>query len=763
MSRPVNKIIAPAILVFCMSLSTACAQALPDAEDVSVQAEAAGQTLEEFIRESIQPRLAYEYKQCFFSEKDRVELAELSRQASADLKKIYDAQEELRRRIEDYEGHGWDELYGQTGLWRRVRADVAKTLLFKGRVDYFVALTAGPKKKERIVQDIISMCESARLGFAGASGEILKARALVLMARDNESYEEQAESTLDSILAGRDLADEVYFRAAMLKTKLAKEVGKKQLDGLVGRMKQSACRDDFELNLRLGFLALHLGRVDLLEKVIEKWPEAEDFVGSVILSEMDYQCSAGRLAEQALRQKSVFEVTLAVKAAIVRGSGKYKELLNKLCYELDKFRSSLLYYALARAHLEDDPARAVEYYAGAAKLKTPVGDSLDIEKSELAKKAATLAYKLYYENSKYCELATEAGRRYCDIAGSDADEEIQYLWAVLQNECGDVTEAAARLQKIARGTGRFSKQAELDLIVHGLEDSSNDSELRYKLTSRLKNLLDSVAGTGTRDGMVRAEAAQLYCQLILENDDEASARKVLTMLEGGKGLDIPRSCILKAVALKKIGRFWSAVNELLKAAKFDNCEYGAEGLDILRTILDNRIDEHKYYMADFMFYIDACDQLAEYCLACAQPQWQAQASLIRAEIAILCPRKSLVGDGKNENLDKAEQILTKLSSRDYDNDIDWLRCKARLLMAKGEFLAAFRAWGRVRAANKTESEKQSRQWWRAKFYEIQCWAKLPDTTKADVAHAVEVLAGSFRDIPIFWAAKLEELKARANQ
>jgi hypothetical protein len=235
------------------------------------------------------------------------------------------------------------------------------------------------------------------------------------------------------------------------------------------------------------------------------------------------------------------------------------------------------------------------------------------------------------------------------------------------------------------------------------------------------------------------------------------------MLEGVKDLDIQRSCILKAVALKKLGRFWAAVNELLTAAKFDNCEYGVEGLDILRTILDNRIDEHKYYMADFMFYIDACDHLAEYCLACAQPQWQDQARLIRVEIAILCPRKSLVGDGKNENLDKAERILIKLSVQGYDNDIDWLRCKARLLSAKGEFLAAFSTWGRVRAANKTESEKQSWQWWRAKFYEIQCWSKLADTTGADIAHAVEVLASSFRDIPTFWAARLEELKGRANQ
>jgi len=35
--------------------------------------------------------------------------------------------------------------------------------------------------------------------------------------------------------------------------KLANQGVKKQLDGLVGRMKQSTCRDDFELNLKLAF------------------------------------------------------------------------------------------------------------------------------------------------------------------------------------------------------------------------------------------------------------------------------------------------------------------------------------------------------------------------------------------------------------------------------------------------------------------------------------------------------------------------------
>jgi hypothetical protein len=758
MSRPVNKIIASAILVFCMFVSIACAQALPGAEDISAQANAAEHTFEEFMRESIQPRLAYEYRDCFFSEKDRVELSELSQQASFDLKKIYDAQEELRRRIEDYEGHRWDELYGQTGLWRKVYADGAKTLLFNGQVDYFVAFTAGPKKKERIVQDIISMCESGGSAFAGASGELLKARVIALMARDNESYKEQAESALDSILAGRNLPDEVYFMSAILKMKLSNQVGKEQLDRLAGRMEQSRCRDDFELNLELAFLALRLGQTDLLKEVIEKWPEAEDFVGSVILSEMEYQRAMGRQTEQTLRQKSVFEVTLAVKAARPWAE-QHLELLEIIC-GISKFQSPLTFYVTAQAYAGSSPAAAVEYYLRAATAQQKQkSDELGIEAVQIAKQAADFGYRLYYEDASYRNIARQAVGYYIEIAGREADERVQYLYAGLLNDDGRSKEAIELLWKIAQSAGEFSKQAELDLIVDGLEDSSNDSELRYKLTSRLKNLVDSVGGTSVQDGMVRAEATELYCQLILENDDEASAQKVLTMLERTEGLDVQRSGVLRAGALKRLGRLPDAVTELLVTAKSDSCGCAEQGMEVLRAVLDSRIDECAESMADFGEYIYNCDRLAQYCMGCGRAEGMGPAELIRAEIAVLA-----AGDDK-EKLGEAEQILIKLAKRGYDNDIDWLRCKARLLKAKGRFADAARTWGRICTALRTTgaSQRQSRQWWRAKFYEIQCWAKLPDTTKADVAHAVEVLASSFRDIPTFWAAKLEELKSRANQ
>jgi len=226
----------------------------------------------------------------------------------------------------------------------------------------------------------------------------------------------------------------------------------------------------------------------------------------------------------------------------------------------------------------------------------------------------------------------------------------------------------------------------------------------------------------------------------------------MELLSAAEGLDVQRLAILKAGALLKLERLPDAVSELLTVAKPNGCELAERGMEVLIAVLAGDIDECTEEMADFAEYIQNCDRLARYCLGCARAQAKPLAGLICAEFGVLA-----AGDDK-EKLGEAEEILIKLAGQGFDNDIAWLRCKARLLMAKGEFAAAFRAWGCVRAASKSALQVQSRQWWRAKFYEIQCWGKLGDTSETEVAHAVEVLEGSYSDIPKFWAVKLEGLK-----
>jgi len=742
---------------------------LPSGDDISAQEKGSLRRFERFNRESIEPRLAWEYRDCFFDPKDAEKLSELAKQAGLDLEKIYLAQEVMRKRIEDYEGDDWERLYGQTGLWRKVCVDAQRTRLMKAQVDYYAALTAEPEKKRQILQDVIDVCKLSEPAFRLTAG-LLKARALGLMARGERVFKEKAIAELESILSAKDLTDEARFAAELEKIKTAQNPEAGQTEDLAGRFRRSKCADDFELNLKLAFLALRFSETGLLGHLIAGWPEAEGFVGSVILSRIA-QRLAGRTAGapdgENLSDITVFEVELAAGAAGEKQAEKHEEILSQLC-KIERFQTPLLFYVTAETLSESAPVEAVEYYRLSALAQhKQKSKNLELEAVEIAEKGVQLAHRVYYERPAERQIALNMAGFYCALAGDGVDETIQYIYSCWLSDEGQSSKANELLEQIARGTGKYASQARLDLIVQALKEDPNDLQLRYEMTKKLKSLIDSPDFQAEHDRTVKAEAVDLYCQFLLENDDKTSAQEVLRLIEGTEGMSIQRSHILRAAALKKLGRFWAAVNELLTAAKFDNCEYAIEGLDVLRAILGNRIDEDTSYMSDFMLYIDACDRLAEHCLVCAQPGWQVQAGLIRAEVAILCPRKNLAGEDNNENLDKAERILSKLSAprldTDIDTDIDWLRCRARFLMAKNQFSDAARAWGQVRAANKSQTGKKSWKWWRAKFYEIQCWSRVSDTTDTDVAHAVEVLQNSCTDIPPFWARKFQALKAAVER
>jgi hypothetical protein len=669
-----------------------------------------------------------------------------------ELDEIYNRQDRLRKQIEDYEGDDWDLLYGVTGLWRKVCADEAKTLLFKGQVDYFAGLASKQQDRVRILGDIIRRCK-ANGDKWGPAGNLLMAKTLELAGQ-----KQAASKALGPIYSSKNLSDAVYFRTEILKNRLS-GINSTELLKKLFQQAGAHCGDDFELHLRLAFLALRLGETDLLEKVIEKWPESEDLVGSAILSEMQYQQAGGRLTEEALLQKSVFEITLAVKAARRRRVEQYKELLEAICGK-KKFQTGLVFYVAAQSYTESSPALAVEYYLRAVRAQQRQrSDELEIGAVQIAKQGAQLAHRVYYEEPAGQRIAREMIDYYCEIAGERVDETIQYLYSRLLKDEGRSSEAAELLRKISQGKGKYSKQARLDLIVGELKNDSEDRAVRYKMIKKLEELIASGGSQGEQDRLARAEATDLCCQLLLEEDGDKSARKVIELVGEAKGLDVQRSAILKAGALLRLERLPDAVSELVTVVKPKGCELAERGMEVLSAVLAEDIDECTEEMVDFAEYIDNCDRLARYCLGCAEGEWWPAAGLICAEFGVL-----VAGDDR-EKLGEAEEILIKLMGQGYDNDIDWLRCNARLLKAKGEFAAAGGAWGRVRAATRAAgaSQKQGRRWWRAKFYEIQCWGKLGDTTGADVAHAVEVLESSFSDIPRFWAAKLEGLKDGANR
>ncbi|GAI12323.1 unnamed protein product, partial [marine sediment metagenome] len=118
-------------------------------------------------------------------------------------------------------------------------------------------------------------------------------------------------------------------------------------------------------------------------------------------------------------------------------------------------------------------------------------------------------------------------------------------------------------------------------------------------------------------------------------------------------------------------------------------------------------------------------------------------------------------DKNKENLLEANKLLNNLAADARDDNVDLLRCRARLFCKQAKFDKAARLWAKIAKIQKnklTVANQQSWKWWRAKFYELHCWSKCPQAKKKEVLHTIEVLENSFTDIPPLWAEKLSSLK-----
>ncbi|UCF44371.1 MAG: hypothetical protein JSV99_05525 [Planctomycetota bacterium] len=180
-----------------------------------------------------------------------------------------------------------------------------------------------------------------------------------------------------------------------------------------------------------------------------------------------------------------------------------------------------------------------------------------------------------------------------------------------------------------------------------------------------------------------------------------------------------------------------------------------EHIETVKELLSEVIDETEAYEAKtggFNEMMQDFKKTARFCYDCSGDQ---QSSLLLAEVCVLAAGKDKV------KLSEAEKLLDNITQNTDVNDVDFVRCRARLLSEQGKFDEAAGLWAQVaemRENKSTAANQKSWKWWRAKFYELHCWAQCPQTKNKDVLHTIEVLENSFADIPALWTEKLNSLK-----
>jgi len=735
-----------AAFVFLL-LPPGSAKAIPTAEDINSLAQIASLTTDTFMRESLPLRMQYEFSGQFLSRNDEENLQKLAKRAGDRLQAIAESQRKLKKQIEVYQGDDWDDRYGSTGLWRKLSRDLYVTTLSKCEIDFYLALSSQQLQKNQISQEILTQIDSLNQIHNMAYSQFLKARTLALLGRTDQVYKPLAKKEFDALMIRSDMRQSTAFRIAIERIKLLGQTKPAQLDKLAKELAQSSCADDLELVLSLAFLQRRHD-AEAFEKIVQLRPETKPFLCSLILQNLSCQIEAGKLTEQTLQQITVFEAELAVQKIWNNISEEHQILLDHLA-GTEKFQTPLILYVAAIASADSSPAKAVELLIKASKLQQQQkSEMLETSAEEIAEQAAKLSYNLFAQNSLNCPAVLEAFENYSTIANEKIDEELEYIYSIVLNNCGKTTKSKELLQKIAdRPAGDWRNRAKLDLIVQAIEQEKQSSEI----FEQLRELILTCNGQDKKNNKLRMEAITIYCQSLLDLKNEASAQSVLTILAEAETTSGINLNLFKAQAFQQLRRLDESVHYMLIAIQDDSGSLAGEVMTLLSEVVDT-IEELELQADDFGRTIHNCQKLAEFSHKSTN---DLQSGLLLTEISILA------ADKDKKNLSEAENLLNNITGDGDANDINLLRCRARLLDEQGKVSKAARLWAQIAKIRKSETvstNQRSWKWWRAKFYELRCCAKISEAEKKKVSHTIEVLENSFTNIPPLWAEKLSSLK-----
>ncbi|MHC4461150.1 MAG: hypothetical protein ACYS6W_04780 [Planctomycetota bacterium] len=733
------------------ALSASPANTIPTAEDINSLAETARLTTDTFMRESFQLRMRYEFSGQFLNRKDEENLQKLAKKAGNRLQAIAESQQKIKKQIEDYQGDDWDNRYGSTGLWRKLSRDLYITTLSKCEIDLYLALSSQQLQRNKISQEILAQIDSLNQIHNIAYSQFLKARTLTLLARTDPVYKPLAKKEFDALMIRSDMRQSTAFRIAIERIKLLGQAKPAELEKLTRELAQSSCAKDLELVLSLAFLQRRHD-AEAFEKIVQLQPQIKSFLRSLILQNLSCQIKAGKFTQQTLEQITVFEAELVVQQIWNNISEEHQILLDHLT-GTETFQTPLILYVAAIASADSSPTKAVKLLVKASKLQQQQkSEMLETSAEEIAKQAAKLAYNLFGQNSPNCPAVLEAFENYSTITNEKIDEELEYIYSIVLNDCGKTTKSKELLQKIAnRPAGNWRNRAKLDLIVQAIEQEQQSSEL----LEQLRKLILTCNGQDKKNNKLRMEAITIYCQSLLELKNEVAAQSVLTVLAEAETTPGINLNLFKAQALQQLRRLDESAHYMLLAIQDDSGSLAGEVMELLSEVVDT-IDELELQADDFDKTIYDCKKLAEFSHKSTNGR---QSGLLITEISILA------ADKDKKKLSEAENLLNNIVGDGDANDINLLRCRARLLDEQGKFSEAARLWAQVAKIRKSETvptNQRSWKWWRAKFYELYCCAKISEIEKEQVSHTIEVLENSFADIPPLWAEKLSSLKQQCH-
>jgi hypothetical protein len=724
-------------------VSAIAADSLPTDDDVNQLARQSKQTSDNFFNQTFEIRLRYEYFGRFNDPCDKDQLRTLARTAADDLDRIANSQLTLKQSIESYQKDDWETRFGQTGLWRRLAADLLKTTLTRLEAQYYLALGFDTPGQTDILHQVITQLDTLQNLGRSPYWHLLKAKTLALLSTTDPTYQPLAKKQLDAVLAQTDVPCPARFRAELEMIKLRGSQAPDRLSELPDQIAQTDCKSDSEITLTLACLQ-HRFNPQSLSKTVSFFPLIKDDLGELVLTDLQTIFRQDPSTDPNLLPITAFEAELAAQYAWGNRFENSAEIIRQMT-AADKFRTPRFLFIAAMSGIDTSPAEAVRFLIDASRIAK---DS-DVNAGEIAKQATLLAHKLHTETANHCPLVCETFENYLSIADPNRDpnfSDIEYLYPSVLSSCGKDDQARQLLEKICSTPGQYKNRAKLDLITQQLQQASTETE-KHTLLPQLADLISRTSPIGSENLALRDEATTLYCQMLLDDANAQSAQKVLDMLDTtGPG---QRYAPYKARALQQLGRLEESARLMSQAIIPNSGSMAPVAAGIASEITD-KIELWQQDANDFNQMLLDCNALAEFAHKILNSR---QTALILAEMGKRCQLALSGVEGE------------PFSSVD-ENDSNWLRPKARLLMAQGDFNQAAILWAKVAEIRRNDIpavNQKSWNWWQAKYYELACIERAPQSDKQNIRHIIEVLQNSYPDIPRPWAEKLDSLKQQCGK
>ena len=566
-------------IIFIVALfvfpSTIFAEDLPTADEISLLAQKAKQTADDFYRDTFEMRMRYEYAGSFLDPNDKAKLLELASQASADLEKITQDQNNLKKQIEDYQGDDWEMLFGQTGLWRKISADLLNTKTIKLEIDYRLARIKGeiesPAQKQYLQQQ----------------------------ARSNWAWCEAIKLSMEKVKCiGLSNSDE--------------------FDDIAEALAASECNENPEMLLSLAILQNKYAP-DKLKNTLSSHSHVSELLGKIILD-----CLA---LDPNLDLLNPVTAELAADAALKTNPAAYKDLLLAVA-GVDKLKTPGTLAVAAISVAETNPQTAVKFFIESSALRFQKKETLlDIDAKAAAEHAVRLAYENFVLKNIDCNLAIAAFENCTNIASDKLTEEMQYDYGEILLDCGRTKNAIETFSKLANNSQSIWRdKANFKLLKIQIDAGQNDQSL-----PRLRKLILSCTGRNELKDRLRYKALDLYCRTALVLDSNDYTEKILNLLDSAESTPNFPYDLYRAQAFHKLGRLEDSARFMSKALDTNDILIAPQAVVLLSEILD-KIELWQQNAADYKQLLKNCETLAEYALKSADT---AQNNLLLAEVLIL--------------------------------------------------------------------------------------------------------------------------------